>query len=121
MDKERFDQLYNRILNGDNWNCADLDELIYLAETGLREEGRINRNYYYCYAVDEKKLKKDELEFGKQRHAAIGDLFFYEGKFNIEFMYGLWRLATVVELSVGNLKTTDYYWENDDAKQIRNE
>ena len=71
----------------------------------------IAMNYYYCYAVDEKSLKRAELEFGKQRHAEIGDLFFYEGKFNLEFMYGIWKSATIEEIKVGNLKTTDYYWE----------
>ena len=115
MSKERFEQLYNKILNGNNWNCAELDELIYLAESGAREEGRINMNYYYCYAVDEKRIKKAELD-GEKRHAEIGDLFFYEGKFNLEFMYGMWRLATVDEIITGNLKTTDYYWEEDNVQ-----
>ena len=40
MDEERFDQLYNRILDGDNWDYSTLDELICLAESGAREEGR---------------------------------------------------------------------------------
>lgn len=41
MDEERFDQLYNRILDGDNWDYSTLDELIGLSESGAREEGRI--------------------------------------------------------------------------------
>lgn len=69
-------------------------------------------NYYYCYAINEKELIKVEMNFGKQRHAEIGDLFFYEGRFNLEFMHGMWRPATDEEISVGNLKTTDYYWSN---------
>lgn len=40
MDEERFDQLYNRILDGDNWDYSTLDELICLSESGAREEGR---------------------------------------------------------------------------------
>ena len=40
MDEERFDQLYNRILDGDNWDYSTLDELICLSEAGAREEGR---------------------------------------------------------------------------------
>lgn len=40
MDEERYDQLYNRILDGDNWDYSTLDELICLSETGSREEGR---------------------------------------------------------------------------------
>lgn len=38
MDNERFDQLYNRILDGDNWDYSTLDELICLAESSAREE-----------------------------------------------------------------------------------
>ena len=38
MDEERFDQLYNRILDGDNWDYSTLDELICLSESGAREE-----------------------------------------------------------------------------------
>lgn len=40
MDEERFDQLYNRILDGDNWDYSTLDELIGLSESDAREEGR---------------------------------------------------------------------------------
>lgn len=40
MDNERFDQLYNKILNGDNWDYSTLDELIRLVESSAREEGR---------------------------------------------------------------------------------
>ena len=40
MDEERYDQLYNRILDGDNWDYSTLDELICLSESGAREEGR---------------------------------------------------------------------------------
>lgn len=40
MDNERFDQLYNRILDGDNWDYSTLDELICLVESGAREDGR---------------------------------------------------------------------------------
>lgn len=40
MDEERFDQLYNRILDGENWDYSTLDELIGLAESGAREVGR---------------------------------------------------------------------------------
>lgn len=38
MDNDRFDQLYNRILDGDNWDYSTLDELICLAESNAREE-----------------------------------------------------------------------------------
>ena len=38
MDEERFDQLYNRILEDDNWDYSTLDELICLAESGAREK-----------------------------------------------------------------------------------
>lgn len=40
MDEERFDQLYNRILDGENWDYSTLDELICLSESGAREKGR---------------------------------------------------------------------------------
>ena len=40
MDEERFDLLYNRILDGDNWDYSTLDELICLVESGAREKGR---------------------------------------------------------------------------------
>lgn len=40
MDEERFDQLYNRILDGENWDYSTLDELISLSESNAREEGR---------------------------------------------------------------------------------
>lgn len=40
MDEERFAQLYNRILDGDNWDYSTLDELICLSESGAREENR---------------------------------------------------------------------------------
>lgn len=40
MDEERYAQLYNRILDGDNWDYSTLDELICLSETGSREKGR---------------------------------------------------------------------------------
>lgn len=40
MDNERFDQLYNRILDGDNWDYSTLDELICLVESGAREDSR---------------------------------------------------------------------------------
>lgn len=40
MDNERFDQLYNRILDGDNWDYSTLDELICLVESDAREDGR---------------------------------------------------------------------------------
>lgn len=40
MDKEKFDQLYNKILDGDNWDYSTLDELICLVESGAREKGR---------------------------------------------------------------------------------
>lgn len=40
MDEERFDQLYDRILDGDNWDYSTLDELIGLLKSSAREEGR---------------------------------------------------------------------------------
>lgn len=40
MDEERFTQLYNRILDGDNWDYSTLDELIGLLKSSAREEGR---------------------------------------------------------------------------------
>ena len=40
MDEEKFDQLYNKILDGDNWDYSTLDELICLVESGAREKGR---------------------------------------------------------------------------------
>lgn len=40
MDNERFDQIYNRILDSDNWDYSTLDELIRLVESSAREEGR---------------------------------------------------------------------------------
>ena len=40
MDEERFEQLYNKILDGENWDYSTLDELICLSEPGAREEGR---------------------------------------------------------------------------------
>lgn len=40
MNKERFDQLYNRILDGGDWDYSTLDELICLVESGAREKGR---------------------------------------------------------------------------------
>lgn len=40
MDEEKFDQLYNKILDGDNWDYSTLDELIFLVESGAREKGR---------------------------------------------------------------------------------
>lgn len=40
MDEERFNQLYNRILDGDNWDYSTLDELIGLLKSSAREEGR---------------------------------------------------------------------------------
>ena len=40
MDEEKFDLLYNKILDGDNWDCSTLDELICLVESGAREKGR---------------------------------------------------------------------------------
>ena len=40
MDEEKFDQLYNKVLDGDNWDYSTLDELICLVESGAREKGR---------------------------------------------------------------------------------
>lgn len=40
MCEEKFDHLYNKILDGDNWDYSTLDELIDLSESGAREEGR---------------------------------------------------------------------------------
>lgn len=40
MSNENFEHLYNRILDGDNWDYSTLDELIYLVESGAREDGR---------------------------------------------------------------------------------
>lgn len=40
MDEEKFGQLYNKILDGDNWDYSTLDELICLVESGAREKGR---------------------------------------------------------------------------------
>lgn len=40
MDEERYDQLYNRILDGENWDYSTLDELICLSESGAREKGK---------------------------------------------------------------------------------
>lgn len=40
MDEERFDQLYNRILDGENWDYSTLDELICLSESGAHEKGK---------------------------------------------------------------------------------
>lgn len=40
MDEERFEQLYNKILDGDDWDYYTLDELICLVKSGAREEGR---------------------------------------------------------------------------------
>ena len=40
MDEERINQLYNRILDGDNWDYSTLDELIGLLKSSAREEGR---------------------------------------------------------------------------------
>ena len=40
MDEERFNQLYNRILDGDNWDYSTLDVLIGLLKSSAREEGR---------------------------------------------------------------------------------
>ncbi len=31
MDEERFEQLYNKILDGENWDYSTLDELICLS------------------------------------------------------------------------------------------
>lgn len=53
MDEERFDQLYNRILDGDNWDYSTLDELICLSESDAREEGR-------------KEIKKKAIEAFKE-------------------------------------------------------
>lgn len=38
MDEERYDQLYNRILDGENWDYSTLDELLDLAYTSGREK-----------------------------------------------------------------------------------
>ena len=40
MDEDKFDQLYNRILDGENWDYSTLDELIGLSESGAREKAR---------------------------------------------------------------------------------
>lgn len=41
MDEERFDQLYNRILDGgDDWDYSTLDELLSLLEAKGREKGK---------------------------------------------------------------------------------
>lgn len=40
MDEERFDQLYNRILDGDNWDYSTLDELLCLSESDGRAKGK---------------------------------------------------------------------------------
>lgn len=40
MDGKKFDQLYNKILDGDNWDYSILDELICLVESDAREKGR---------------------------------------------------------------------------------
>lgn len=38
MDTERYNILYNRILDGENWDCSTLDELLNIAETCGREK-----------------------------------------------------------------------------------
>lgn len=39
--KERFDELYNKILDGcDDWDYSTLDELICLSELGALEKGK---------------------------------------------------------------------------------
>lgn len=38
MDEERYEQLYNRILDGENWDYSTLDELICLSESGARQK-----------------------------------------------------------------------------------
>lgn len=40
MDEKKFDRLYNKMLDGNNWEYSDLDNLISLAESDGREEGR---------------------------------------------------------------------------------
>ena len=39
MDEERYDQLYNRILDGENWDYSTLDELLAIAESNGKEMG----------------------------------------------------------------------------------
>lgn len=38
MDTERYNILYNRILDGENWDYSTLDELLNIAETHGREK-----------------------------------------------------------------------------------
>lgn len=38
MDTERYNLLYERILDGENWDCSTLDELLALAEDRGREK-----------------------------------------------------------------------------------
>lgn len=40
MNEERFDQLYNRILGGENWDYSTLDELLSLSESDGRAKGK---------------------------------------------------------------------------------
>lgn len=49
MDEERLDQLYNRILDGENWNYSTLDELISLSESNARKKGYNNIRNYCIY------------------------------------------------------------------------
>lgn len=37
---DRFDELYNKILDGDNWDYSTLDELLSLSKKDAREKGK---------------------------------------------------------------------------------
>lgn len=72
MDEERFDQLYNRILDGDNWDYSTLDELICLVESDAREKGR-----------QEMKGKAIEaFKFATNGYFIIGGTDYSENRFN---------------------------------------
>ena len=39
MEQERFNQLYSRILENDNWDYSTLDELLSLSKSDGRDKG----------------------------------------------------------------------------------
>lgn len=54
MDKEKFDQLYNKILDGDNWDYSTLDELLSLSKADGREKGKdeVKKKALQSYCLD---------------------------------------------------------------------
>lgn len=54
INKERFDHLYNRILDGGDWDYSTLDELLSLSETNGREKGKdeVKKKALQSYCLD---------------------------------------------------------------------